>query len=221
MKTWLTKQWSENKGLFVFILLMFMFRSAIADWNDVPTGSMKPTIMVGDRIFVNKLAYDVTVPFTPISLYKIGDPERGDIIVFNSEVTGDRMVKRVVGTPGDTVAMRNNRVYLNGEPLDYTASDNASEQSSARHADYTELLPGQPHIVRIGEGPGLARSFDFVVVPEGHYLALGDNRDNSSDSRVIGFIPREEIVGRAKHVVMSLDYDNYYLPRPERFFAAL
>ena len=216
MKGWLAKQWSENKGLFVFILLMFMFRSAIADWNDVPTGSMKPTIMIGDRILVNKLAYDVTVPFTSISLHKIGDPQRGDIIVFNSEVTGDRMVKRVVGLPGDRVAMRNNRVFLNGEPLDYER-----QRGDSNVVDYIEDLPGQEHIVRVGEGPGIARTFDTVVVPEGHYLALGDNRDNSSDSRMIGFIPREEIVGRAKHVVLSLDYDDYYLPRPERFFAAL
>ncbi len=216
MKTWLAKQWSENKAFLVFILLMFMFRSAIADWNDVPTGSMKPTIMVGDRILVNKLAYDVTVPFTPLSIYKLGDPERGDIIVFMSEAADERLVKRVVGIPGDRVAMRNNRIYLNGEPLAYAEAD-----TSVAFSEYTEYLPGNTHKVRIGEGPGVARSFDEVVVPEGHYLALGDNRDNSSDSRMIGFVPREEIVGRAKHVVMSLDYDNYYLPRPERFFAAL
>lgn len=218
MKSTMKKLWNENKGLCLFMLLMFMFRSAIADWNDVPTGSMKPTIIEGDRIFVNKLAYDVAIPFTSISVYKLGDPVRGDIIIIDSEAADTRLVKRVIGVPGDRVAMHNNRVYLNGEPLDYSA---LPKDPANRFVEYTEHLPDQHHSVRIGEGAGFVRSFKEITVPEGQYLAMGDNRDNSSDSRMIGFIPRDEIIGRSNYVVMSLDYDNYFLPRSDRFFAKL
>src|SRR6187402_3582202 len=91
--------WKENKSFFIFVVLMLVFRSALADWNTVPTGSMKPTILEGDRIAVNKLAYDLRVPFTAISLLKLADPERGDIVVFESKASAKRLVKRVIGLP--------------------------------------------------------------------------------------------------------------------------
>lgn len=197
----------------LLISLMFVFRSAVADWNDVPTGSMNPTIVEGDRILVNKMAYDIRVPFTHISLFKRADPERGDIVIFDSAVSDIRLVKRVVGLPGDRVAMRHNRLVINGDELHYqtvTGSD----------SDEQEWLTADSHIVRLQQHGRLA-DFDAVTVPAGHYLVLGDNRDNSADSRVIGFVPREEIVGRSRMVVASLDYDRYFLPRSERFFKAL
>lgn len=87
MRKWVLKAWKENKSFLLFIALMFVFRSAVADWNEVPTGSMKPTIVEGDRILVNKLAYDIRVPFTHIPLLKISDPARGDIIIFDSKAS--------------------------------------------------------------------------------------------------------------------------------------
>jgi len=206
----------ENRGFFVFLLLMSVFRSGIADWNVVPSGSMKPTIVEGDRILVNKLAYDVQLPFLYYSLKKLGDPQRGDIIVFDSKVAELRLVKRVVGLPGDVVEMRDNVLYINGQELQYdrlVASDGT--------IDEREDLLGVDHIVRLYEHGSRLSNFAQTKVPEGFYLALGDNRDNSSDSRVIGFIPRDEIIGRAKKVVMSVDYDHYYLPRSERFWKTL
>lgn len=208
--------WNENKGLFLFVFLMLAFRSAIADWSDVPTGSMKPTIVEGDRIVINKVAYDLKVPLTEYSLYKFAEPARGDIIVFNSAVADKRLVKRIVGVPGDQIAMAHNKLMINGEPLDY-----ALLQSTSAYRDLKEDLVGIEHAVRLSAQPSAAANFNPVVVPEGHYLVLGDNRDNSADSRYIGFVPREEIVGRAKHVAFSLNYDNYFLPRRERFFARL
>lgn len=202
--------WRENKSFILFIVLMGLFRSALADWNTVPTGSMLPTIVEGDRIAVNKLAYDLRIPFTHVSLLKLGDPQRGDIAVFDSKAADKRLVKRVIGLPGDTVAMVNNRLTINGVAIAYKNIDAAG--------DGLEHLPGVSHKVRISYPDNYSfASFPAVTVPQGHYLMLGDNRDKSADSRVIGFVPREEIIGRARSVIMSTNYDNYYLPRPDRF----
>lgn len=213
MNKTLSKLLKDNKGLLIFIALMLIFRSAVADWNDVPTGSMKPTILEGDRILVNKLAYDVRLPFSQISLKRLAEPARGDIIVFESAKAGNQLVKRVVGIPGDIVEMRNNRLLINGQALNYVA-----EQSTEQGEDFIENLTGVQHLVRIKAGSQPLANFPPVTVPEEAYLALGDNRDNSADSRVIGFVPRHEIRGRAHHVLFSLNYDNYFLPRSDRFY---
>ena len=97
---------ARNKGFITFMLCMIVFRSAVADWNVVPTGSMQPTIQIGDRIFVDKAAYDVRLPFTHVSLIHLADPKRGDIVVLDSQAANERLVKRVIGLPGDEVAMR-------------------------------------------------------------------------------------------------------------------
>ncbi|WP_255701143.1 signal peptidase I [Microbulbifer sp. YPW16] len=191
--------------------LMLIFRSALADWNHVPTGSMRPTIQVGDYILVDKMAYDLRVPFTHHSLVRFAGPARGDIVVFDSAVTGNRLVKRVIGVPGDTVALQGNRLAINGHPVQYL-----HKSGSRTSQQLVEMLPGQDHPIRLlnsSHSPGFAA----VSVPAGFYLVLGDNRDNSADSRVIGLVPRNEIVGRAHRVLLSLDYDNFHLPRRERF----
>lgn len=207
--------WQQNRFFVLFIVLMFAFRSAIADWNSVPTGSMQPTIVEGDRIFVNKMAYDLRVPFTHISMVRLDDPERGDIIVFDSEQSDIRLVKRVVGVPGDRISMRNNVLTINDQTLDYVSL-------SESETDFVENLLGIEHKIRVNPvNMSRLASFPAIVVPEDSYLALGDSRDNSADSRVIGFIPRQEIVGRANSVVMSFNYDNYYIPRADRFFKPL
>ncbi|MDP5144621.1 signal peptidase I [Rheinheimera baltica] len=213
----LAKLWRDNRGVIVFLSLMFVFRSAVADWNDVPTGSMQPTIQIGDRLLVNKMAYDLRVPFTTKSLIKRADPERGDIVIFMSEAAGDRLVKRVIGVPGDVVAMHNNVLSINGKRLDYAAQAAVADNAMV----LTEQLDAITHQVKLAPFSTGRDSFNPVTVPDNSYLVLGDNRDNSADSRVIGFVPRNEIVGRASTVLFSLDYDNYLLPRSERFFAAL
>jgi signal peptidase I len=203
----------ENRGFVLFVFLMLIFRSSFADWNVVPSGSMKPTILEGDRIWVNKMAYDLHVPFTLISLYKIADPERGDIVVFDSEVAGKRLVKRVIGVPGDTVELRGNRLYINGVAARYSM---AREEGGMLQVQ--EQIAGFSHRMQVYSASGRAANFGPVIVPPEHYLVLGDNRDNSADSRFIGFVPRREIGGRSGGVVISLNYDNYYLPRTDRFF---
>ncbi|WP_134057626.1 MULTISPECIES: signal peptidase I [Rheinheimera] len=213
----LAQLWRDNRGVIVFLSLMFVFRSAVADWNDVPSGSMQPTIQIGDRLLVNKMAYDIRLPFTTTSLIKRADPKRGEIVIFISEVADNRLVKRVIGIPGDVVAMHNNVLSINGQPLSYIAVDEAADSSKV----LSEQLDAIKHQVKLAPFSTGRDSFAAVTVPKDHYLVLGDNRDNSADSRVIGFVPRDEIVGRASTVLFSLDYDNYFLPRSERFLAKL
>ena len=209
----------EYRSLLIFIILMSVFRSSLADWNSVPTGSMKPTIVEGDRIVINKLAYDLKIPFSDVSIAKLGEPERGDIIIFNSEVSQKRLVKRVVALPGDVVSMKDNVLIINEEKLEYTNSD--SSDPSLSSTDLIENLLGVEYSIRISNRPTRASSFKAIEVPKDMYLALGDNRDNSVDSRFIGFIPRHEIIGRSRRVAMSFDYQDYYLLRKERFFKKL
>jgi signal peptidase I len=203
----------ENRGFFLFIFLMLVFRSSFADWNTVPTGSMKPTIVEGDRIWVNKLAYDVRVPFTSISLYHIADPQRGDIVVFDSAAARNRLVKRVIGLPGDVVELRDNRLNINGVAAQYSLL-----MRTADMLQLNEEIAGVDHRMQVYDRLRGGSGFPPLTVPAAHYLVLGDNRDNSADSRVIGFVPRHEIVGRSRGVVISLNYDNYHLPRADRFF---
>ena len=206
----------KNRSFLLFMLLMLVFRSAVADWNSVPTGSMKPTILEGDRLLVNKMAYDLRVPFTHLSLVKMADPARGEIIIFDSVKADKKLVKRVIGIPGDLVEMKRNRLIINGKPLKYHP-----QKKLASSADSIEQLLGVDHMIRTHDTPSRLADFGPVTVPDNFYLALGDNRDASADSRVIGFIPRNEITGRAKTVAFSNDHNNYYLFRPERFMHTL
>lgn len=216
----------EIRPLLILALIMFSVRSSLADWNDVPSGSMKPTLIEGDRIFVNKLAYDLKVPFTTSHIAEWGNPQRGDIAVFYSPHDGQRLVKRVIGLPGDTVEMRNEQLFLNGKPVNYTSLDaSISEQVAEpeRRASLfaTEHLPSRPHAVMATPSLPATRSFGPVTVPEGEYFMLGDNRDNSFDSRFWGCVSRKQILGRATAVVVSLDRTNWWKPRWERSFTSL
>lgn len=199
----------ENWAFLLFVLVLFASRSSFADWYLVPTGSMLPTIVEGDRIFVDKMAYRLEVPFTDIEIMKTGQPKRGDIVVFNSEKAANRLVKRLIGEPGDRIAMQDNKLIINGESISYEDTKNELQQ--------TEYLGDVTHIVQFMPVAEARNNFAEVIVPQGHYLVLGDNRNNSADSRYYGFVPAIEIQGKANKVLVSLDPENYYLPRTERF----
>mgnify|MGYP006137533319 CR=1 FL=1 len=208
--------YKNNKQFILFIILMSVFRSAVADWYTVPTGSMQPTIKQGDRIVVNKMAYDLKLPFSQVSLLSLSEPKHGEIIVFDSFAADNRLIKRVVGLPGDTVTMRNEQVYINGQILTYLTIANEEEKSTTLS---NEILGDITHKVQIDSAASdQLANFGPVVVPKDHYLVLGDNRRNSADSRVYGFVPRHELKGKATAVAFSVNYDNYYLPRANRFF---
>ncbi len=213
-------------SLLVVVVITFSFRSAIADWNEVPSGSMKPTIIEGDRIFVNKLAYDLKVPFTTWHLMCWGNPQRGDIVVFFSPADGKRLVKRVVGIPGDTIYLRDKQLFINGEaakyePLDPEIINQISPEQQSSYLFSTENIGGKKHPVMVLPYNPFFSMFGPVKVPQGHYFMMGDNRDNSADSRFFGFVDRNRVVGRATAVIISLNYENHHFPRWNRSFRVL
>ena len=207
----------EVKVFALMLLVICSLRSALADWNDVPTGSMKPTIQEGDRVFVNKLAYDLKVPFTTTEITKWDDPKRGDIVVFFSPYNGLRLVKRVVGVPGDRIELKNEQLFVNGQPAQWKSVSTEGETVIVQ-----ESVAGKTHNVMLM--PSLRSdkaTYGPEVVPAGYYFCMGDNRDNSHDSRYIGLIERRRIVGKALAVAFSLDHSHYFIPRFDRFFKAL
>src|SRR5262245_11052854 len=190
---WFWTEWM--RPLLAVGLVLFSLRSAIADWNDVPTGSMKPTILEGDRIFVNKVAYDLKVPFTTWRISEWADPRRGDVVVLISPANGARLVKRVVGIPGDRVEMRRHRLFVNGTPATYGPPDPAlvaqvQEDIPSTAVLATETTDGRSHPIMTNPRSPSMPSFEPVTVPPTHYLVMGDNRDNSYDSRWFGFVDR-------------------------------
>jgi len=216
----------EIRPLLILAVILFSLRSSLADWNTVPTGSMKPTILEGDRVFVNKLAYDLKVPFTTWHLAEWANPQRGDIVVFFSPKDDTRLVKRVIGLPGDVIELRDDQLIINGQPVEYAPLNgaipgqlSADERQQSRFA--TERLPTHSHAVMAIPSVPARRNFGPVQVPAGHYFMMGDNRDNSYDSRYFGAVERKRIVGQATGLVMSLDPNHWRLPRPQRFFQPL
>ena len=143
----------RNKGFITFMLCMIVFRSALADWNVVPTGSMQPTIKIGDRILVDKLAYDIRLPFTHVSLRHLADPQRDDIAILDSHAAHERLVKRVIGLPGDKVAMRDNVLFINGHAASYVARNYAgihNDLHDPAHYDI-ERYGAMRHAIRLSD----------------------------------------------------------------------
>ena len=215
------KVFYEIKVFVAMLLVISSLRSALADWNDVPTGSMKPTIEEGDRVVVNKLAYDLKIPFTTIEVVKWGDPKRGDIVVLFSPQDGVRLVKRVVAIPGDRIEMRENQLFVNGQAASLRNIGIATDQEQGSSQVVEETLAGRTHMVMFTPSIPAKRWIEPMVVPAGRYYVMGDNRDNSNDSRFIGFIERRRIVGKATAVAFSLDRSHHWVPRFERFFTKL
>lgn len=218
MKRYLAAFWRENRKFLLILVSIVCFKSAVADLNSISGRSMQPTLLDGDKVWVNKLAYDVKLPFTGISLLSLNEPERGDIVIIDSDAAGKRLVKRIIGLPGDTVYMRNNMLVVNGEVADYEVISQAQEG-----VIIIEHLFEQSHQAMFStfRNNRSTRSFGPAQVPEDHYFVLGDNRDNSADSRLYSFIPRDQLVGRSSSVVFSLDSEQRFRPRSGRFMAQL
>jgi signal peptidase I len=222
MKRLAHKIWREWLRPFALVFIIVVpLKSAVADWNWVPTGSMKPSILEGELVLVNKLAYDLKVPFTTRHLSTWGNPVRGDVVVFYSPVDGTRLVKRVIGLPGDTVQLRNDVLYLNGRQQQYSSTDSGpflrDVFEDANPVIAIEHLAACDHYVMALPGRQALRNFGPVLVPPDQYFMMGDSRDNSADSRFIGPVPRAAIVGRVARVIFSFDPSRHFLPRPQRF----
>lgn len=208
--------WVEyGAGFFPVILFVFVLRSFIVEPFKIPSGSMIPTLLIGDFILVNKFSYGIRLPIINKKVIEIGQPQRGDVMVFRyPEDPSLDYIKRVVGLPGDKVAYQNKRLTINGQPLEL------SKQADYLHAErlyyskqYVEKLGAVEHrILNDEDAPAFINDASLFphrenclynnagvicTVPPGHYFMVGDNRDNSRDSRVWGFVPEENIVGKA------------------------
>ena len=228
IRKFLENQWIEWRWLILFVVIVFIpIRSSFADWNWVPSGSMNPTILEGDLVYVDKLAYDLRFALTLHRLKQWSNPERGDIVVLFSPKDGIRLVKRVIGLPGDEIRMNDNILFINGERLIYSElSPGITEDMMPEIRNHSlfaeEDLMGRKHaVMSIPSVPTNKRSFAKIVVPEGQYFMMGDNRDVSEDSRFFGFAERRLIIGRATNVIVSFNKLDKYQPRFGRFFTTL
>lgn len=198
------------RSFFPVLLLILLFRSFLAEPFKIPSGSMMPTLLVGDFILVNKFAYGLRLPVLNTKILSVGSPQRGDVFVFRyPENPKEDYIKRVVGLPGDEITYRNKTLFVNGQeiaetPLGaYTGPSEAGRRMDGAQVKQENLL-GVEH--RIMELPQVWVGHEGTwKVPEGHYFAMGDNRDNSADSRFWGFVPEANLVGRAFLIWMNFD----------------
>src|SRR5256885_3819057 len=186
MRAWL----KANKGFLVFLLCFGFFRTAVADWNPIPSGSMRPTLLEGDVVWVNRLAYDLKVPLTDVSLAVLGEPKRGDVVTFSSPADGTRLIKRLIALPGDTVELRDEVLLVNGQAAEYTNPSQVKEAVGdglvvdATRA--TEVLAGSARTGHVLPPLGAQRPLHPPTVPANHYLIPCDNRDNRLGSPYLG-----------------------------------
>ena len=227
VRKFICRIWKEWRYTILFIVFVVIpVKSSLADWNWVPTGSMNPTILQGDLIYVDKLAYDLRFPLTFYRLAKWSAPKRGDIVVCFSPEDQTRLVKRIIAVPGDTIESKENTLFLNGQPAGYTKIDSGyleylSSKLKERCILATENLDGFTHAVMSTPSIRAMRNFGPITVPPDNYFVMGDNRDSSKDSRHFGFVQRKAIVGKARGVILSFDITDKYQPRLKRVFASL
>lgn len=214
----------QNRAFLVLLLCFGVMRLSFADWNPIPSGSMRPTLLEGDVVLVNRMAYDLKLPLTDHSLLRTGEPRRGEVLVFFSPVDGTRLIKRLVAVGGDLVEMHDGRLWLNGVPAPLDILQPGTEPSPGGPLPAlrtNETLGGRAHALQFLTGKPALRDWGPVRVPEGQYFFLGDNRDNSADSRYFGSVPRALLVGRAHRTLVSVDMLGDWSPRFERFVAPI
>ena len=216
--------WVEySVSFFPVILIVFLLRSFLVEPFKIPSSSMVPTLLVGDFILVNKFTYGIRLPVANKKVMELGSPRRGDVMVFRyPEDPSLDYIKRVVGLPGDRIEYRNKRLFINGTQVPVRQIDDyLSKERMQFSRRYLETLNGVEHEILLEEdAPAFvapSRAFAHAgncnynmnglacTVPPGHYFAMGDNRDNSSDSRVWGFVPDENIVGKAFFIWLNLN----------------
>jgi signal peptidase I len=196
------------KSFFPVILAVLLLRSFLIEPFRIPSGSMMPTLLVGDFILVNKYKYGIRLPVLNKKVYELGQPERGDVVVFRfPRDPGVDYIKRVVGVPGDRVVYRNKTLFINGEKIAQIPQGNYIGTGSGLSMSGADLrredLAGVKHDILVV--PKINGVSSDVVVPEGHYFVMGDNRDNSNDSRYWGFVPEKNLVGKAFMIWMNWD----------------
>ena len=203
----------RNRSILAFTICLFAFRWSLADQYHIPTGSMEPTIHVGDRIVVNKAAYQFRLPFTTVPIATFSEPSRGDVVVFDNPVNEVCMVKRIVGLPGDTIAIKNGFIAINGAPLPGTIEgmERLGENQDEYEVYYRERVGDSE--VKIKRLPHRLNRAEFhLTIPAGHYFAMGDNRDNSADSRSWGLIRKQDLKGKAIGIFFNVSWASTLVP---------
>lgn len=194
------------RSFFPILLAVFLIRSFLYEPFRIPTGSLIPTLNVGDFILVNKFDYGMRLPVVSKKIYPIGEPNRGDIFVFrwppNPSVV---FIKRVIGLPSDRISYVNKVLFINGQEAVQTVVEPMNTEGVVKKE---ENLLGVKHLIQVIEGRS-TEDFHDIIVPPGMYFAMGDNRDDSADSRFFGFVPEQNIVGKARVVWMSWDSGSY------------
>ena len=196
------------KSFFPVLLIVLVLRSFLVEPFQIPTGSMIPTLEVGDFILVNKFAYGVRLPIIGTKLADVADPQRGEVMVFIPPHENKYYIKRVIGLPGDTVRFEDKNLYINGDMMPKAFVEDILVDTSIGDLDgtlHTETINGIEHPVQHINAAGNGRSRTTWVVPNGHYFMMGDNRDNSSDSREWCPVPEQDIFGRAIAVWLHKD----------------
>ena len=196
------------RSFFPILLVVFSARSFAYEPFRIPSGSLKPTLLIGDFILVNKFNYGIRLPVTHTKILSIGEPKRGDIVVFREPPNESRdLIKRVIGIPGDHISYKDKVIYINGKQIpqkfEKYSTDEEDNEGPWDVVQKQENLFGVEH--RIYQIPGKGNDDYDVVVPQGKYFMMGDNRDASADSRYWGFLPEENIIGKATHVLFSYD----------------
>jgi signal peptidase I len=210
----------NNRNFLLFLLLFGIFRTAVADWNPIPSGSMRPNLLEGDVVFVNRVAFDLKVPLTDRIVAHIGEPQRGDIVTFSSPKDGTRLIKRIAAVPGDMIAMRGKKLIVNGREASYEPTATVTEDVNGTPLQalrMTERSGAQTHTIQWLPQIAARDNFGPVQIPPDQFLMLGDNRDDSADSRYIGLVPRKMLIGRAVRILVSADIKGNWAPRFDRF----
>ncbi len=198
-----------SRSLFPIFLIVLLIRSFAFEPFRIPSGSLEPTLLIGDFILVNKFDYGLRLPVLHTKILPVGEPKRGDIVVFRWPADPDvNYIKRVIGLPGDHIQYINKQLFINGQPVEQKYLGQGRDVSASGQSWPVELkreyLPGAEHDIFI-QSSVPAYDFDDITVPEGYYFMMGDNRDDSSDSRFWGFVPKKCILGKASFVWLSWD----------------
>jgi len=200
-----------SRSLFPVLLIVLMFRSFLFEPFKIPSGSMIPTLLVGDFIVVNKYSYGLRLPVLHKKFLSLGEPQRGDVVVFRYPVDPSvNFIKRLIGLPGDTISYRNKQLFVNGETVPakeqgrFTSDEVKCSIPRTDAMRLTETIGGVDHDILLHGNSG-SRNGQWQV-PEGHYFVMGDNRDRSNDGREWGFVPEENLMGRAVGIWLNFDY---------------
>jgi len=203
--SWLIR---ETSSFFPILIIVFILRSFLIEPFRIPSSSLEPTLRIGDFVAVNKFIYGIRLPIIEKKIIDVKSPERGDIVVFRWPPKPQYdFIKRVIGVPGDEIRYENKQFFINGKKVELTLTELSFDKGDQDVREFIENLPGQiHHIFQRTQVP----AFDFSVkVPAGHYLVIGDNRDDSADSRYWGFVPDAYLRGQAFGIWMSWDQDKY------------